>query len=572
MICALYTLMNKYKNKRVYIWNVNRHSMIIFTRAIFRKINVQGFVALQTQYIGELYMNRPVIGVERIQEEDCVVIVADEVPKSEINVLPDSKVVYWSDSLEFNDELRYKRSIIYGIGWGADELHKKGIITELYCVTQKEHASQTYKGKKVIDITELEKYPDYAVIISVTTSKYKWEILETLSDFQGDVYLESLMEEWDIMHVNLIQNLDIAVKNNWEIYLYSKKNLVAQLIEEALNIYSVEISGHVYEIEQKEKSIECIYKLALGGIDKKLIIICEGIPECLVRAIDIIEFAGFSLEEKGYTGLVQLSTYSNDIILSREQVCHDPLVGYSISYLYGEPGWKLYGREGEGRIRILVLGGSTSSEEMHPENWISKLYYKLKKQGIATLIYNGAHTCNDIVDEMLRLLRDGNILKPQLVISMSGVNNLNYKECSNQFNENAFIDWIHNMAPNENYCSGVRSNESQYEFWSRNQKLLKVISEFYGAFFLGFLQPMNITMEQMSLWEKSTYELEKHMEGAREFMKCANDNEGYINLMQLFEHQDGMYFDMCHYTEKAQEIIADRVHEAIMPIIQNLKI
>lgn len=261
MICALYTLMNKYKNKRVYIWNVNRHSMIIFTRAIFRKINVQGFVALQNQYIGELYMNRPVIGVERIQEEDCVVIVADEVPKSVINVLPDSKVVYWSDSLEFNDELRYKRSIIYGIGWGADELHKKGIITELYCVTQKEHASQTYKGKKVIDITELEKYPDYAVIISVTTSKYKWEILETLSDFQGDVYLESLMEEWDIMHVNLIQNLDIAVKNNWEIYLYSKKNLVAQLIEEALNIYSVEISGHVYEIEQKEKSIECIYKL-----------------------------------------------------------------------------------------------------------------------------------------------------------------------------------------------------------------------------------------------------------------------------------------------------------------------
>lgn len=570
MLNALYTLANKYRNKKIYIWNINRHSIIVFTRVVLRKMDIQGFVTLQNEYAGETYMNRPVVTIEQIQEENYIILVSDEVPERDISVLPSDKTVYWSETLEFDKELRYQKSIIYGTGWGADKLYNQGIQPELYCVTKKENVVQTYRGKNVIDVSELDQYEDYAVIISVTTSQYKWEILEELSDFQGCIYLDSIMDDADILHVNLMQNLTFAVKNNWQIYLYSKKNPVAELLEAALRIYSVEISGYIYDTENKEKNIRSLYDLAFEGIEDKLVIICEGIPEKLVRALENIEFAGFSLEQKGYTGLLQASTYANEIILSKEQICHDPLIGYSISYLHGKPGWKLYGKEDGKRIRILVLGGSTSSEEMHPENWISKLYYKLKKQNIETVIYNGAHTCNDIVDEVLRLIRDGNILKPQIVISMSGVNNLNYKESSNQFNPSAFISWIRDMAPEENYCSGVYSDESLYDFWNRNQKLLKVISEFYGAVFLGFLQPMNITMKQMDLWEKSTYELEKHMIGARDFMCLANTNDNYINLMSLFEHRDEMYFDMCHYTDKAQEIIAEKVSEVIIPVIQNL--
>ena len=44
MICELYTLMNKYRNKKLYIWNINRNSTIVFTKAIFSKIDIRGFV------------------------------------------------------------------------------------------------------------------------------------------------------------------------------------------------------------------------------------------------------------------------------------------------------------------------------------------------------------------------------------------------------------------------------------------------------------------------------------------------------------------------------------------------
>ena len=54
------------------------------------------------------------------------------------------------------------------------------------------------------------------------------------------------------------------------------------------------------------------------------------------------------------------------------------------------------------------------------------------------------------------------------------------------------------------------------------------------------------------------------------FSQLANDEEGYINLMRLFEHQDEMFFDLCHYTEKGHKIIADIVYETIKPTIMEL--
>ena len=336
-----------------------------------------------------------------------------------------------------------------------------------------------------------------------------------------------------------------------------------------MNIYGIEIAGYVGGAEKQAQRIQSIYSLAYDGTEDKLIVISEEFPEKYVEARENIELAGFSLEQRNYTGF-QCHTRSKGMMLSEWHYYKDPLLGGSIIYPEGKPGWKLYGKEEDDAIRILVLGGSTSSEQYHPENWISKLYYKLRQDNIKAVIYNGAHSGNDIVDEILRLLRDGYVLKPHIVISMSGVNNTSYKDCANQFNEINLINWVQTLSPDSTYCSGVESDESLYSFWSRNVKILKLIAEFYGADFFGFLQPMNITMSHMSLWEKSRYELEGHAEASRDFMEHAKSCNDYRNLMQLFEHQDEMYIDMAHYSGLAHEAIADKVYETVMPAIQKV--
>ena len=580
MICELYSLKKKYLDKKVYIWNVNRDSIVLFIMLAFRRIDIQGFIIPQEEYEDKIYMNRPVYTFNQMDfGDDSIIIVSDEVSKNKISMLNSERIVYWSDAIGINEELRQKKVIIYGTGDGANKLcrvlDKEKIDVELYCVTKKNNAADYYKGKKIIEASELGNYKDCAVIISVLDPQYSREILETLSDFHGRIYGNDFLicdrNKYVLAHINFIQIIDNAVKLNKKIYIYSRKTLLAELIEDVLSIYGIKINGYVYDSEDREKEIISIYELAYEGIEDKLIIINEESPERLIRARENLELAGFSLEKENYTGL-QWYTRAKEELLLELKGYKDSLVGHSIIYPQGKPGWKIYGEEKEDRINIIVLGGSTSAEVWSPENWVSKLYYKLCQNNIRTTIYNGAHEGNDIVQEILRLLRDGHVLKPDIVISLSGVNNLQYRrQVDNPFNVEDFAIWFKSLTSEGICCSGVYCKESLYSFWSRNVSLLKTISEFYGASFFGFLQPINLSMEHMTLREKSIYEEERTSEeGIREFRQFACDNEDYINLMRLFEHKEGMFFDCAHYTNMAHEIIANKVYEAIIPTIQTL--
>jgi len=571
MVCALYTLKKQYQNKEIYIWNVNRDSIAMFIEMAFRRIVVQGFVCAQEKYAGELYINCPVVTLEQIQNnENAVLFVSDRISA---DVLPDANVIYWSDALELNANLYGEKIIVYGTGYGAerlsDFLEEKGIRVELYCVTQKDR-ELCFRGKKVIEANELESYSDHAILISVRKKQYRREILQTLADFKGTLYEKTELFIRGDDCVNFIQNIDLAIKKNKKVYLYSEKNVTAGLIEDVLRLYDIEVEGYVNDTEDIENGINNIYEVAYDGIDDKLIIIStedfEENPVSYIRSRDNVELAGFTLEDSNYTSLKIHGNNSKEWLLNKWPQYHDPLTG--ASRIYEKSGWKVYGMEGEGRIRIVILGGSTSSEQFHPENWVSKLYYKLKEQNICTTIYNGAFPSDDIVDEMLRLLRDGYILRPHIVISMSGVNNLHYKESGNQFNEERIIGWVKKLASREIHCMGLCSDESLFSFWNRNVRLLKLIAEFFGAEFLGFLQPMNITMQDMSLREKGLYEAEAHLLGAADFSQNADHGKGYINLLRLFEHQDDMYFDVCHYTDKGHEMIANEVLKTVMLTIE----
>lgn len=573
MIYALYTIKNKYKNKKIYIWNLNRDSIGVFTSLMFRKIRISGFAVPQEEHVGQTYMNCPVVSLKQIEkDQNAVLLLADEVTKDAINVLPLEKVIYWSDAIYVDEELKEKKVIVYGTGKGAEQLceilEREKIGVDLYCVTKKDH-DESFMGKKIIDVTKIKDFCEYAVIISVLSQKSREEIMELLFRFPGRVYVDIDCVIQDRSVINFVQSVEFAIKRNRKIYLYSKRNLMAEYMEKILNIYGVIISGYVHEMEDSAQKIESIYEVAWDGVEDKLVVINEYLMDYFIKARNNIEFAGFSLERMNYTG-IQDYTISSERLNGQLTFVDDPLVGISIFYPKGKAGWKIYGKEEPNRIRIMVLGGSTSSEEYHPENWVSKLYYMMAQENIKTTIYNGAYPGDDIVDEILRLMRDGHAIKPHIVISMSGVNNLRYKDSKSQFNEERLVNWVKNFSSRDQHCSGIYTDESLYSFWSRNIKLLKVVSNFYGAEFFGFLQPMNMTMGAMSLWEKSLYEQDGHVYGAYDFERYACNKDGYINIMKIFEHRDEMYHDVCHYTAKAHGIIASAVFEKIISTVNDL--
>lgn len=539
--------------------------MILFTEIVFMQIDIEGFVVAEDKYVGETYMNRPVVAISQIEcDENTIILVSDEVSREQISILPKDKIVYWSGALGFNENLKNERVIIYGTGYGAIQIEELldgiGTETELYCVTKRKEGV-CHKGKQVIEASELYSYEEYSIIVSVIAEMDKNEILEMLRNFPGKIYLRHIFDATVIPQISLIQSIDLAIRKGREIYLYGRNKAVASMVETALSIYNIKINEYVSDLG--------LYSLGMEDVENKVVIICDVLPECFVRDRQNVELAGFTLEQHNYTGLVYY-TASDEKLLGILNGNHDPLVGYSISYEHGKPGWQIYGNEEKESIKILITGGSTSSEVYHPENWVSKLYYKLKQQNIKITIYNGAHTGDDIVDEILRLLRDTFVLRPQIIISMSGVNDTKDKAGSNQFNPHRLVDMMKSFVRNGEYCSGVYDNETLYSFWNRNVGLIELIANFYGAIPFCFLQPMNIVMQDMDVWEKSIYEMESHMVGSKEFAEFSNKESKYINLMQLFEHQNEMYMDMAHYTNKAHEIIADQVYKYIKPTIQQI--
>ena len=102
--------------------------------------------------------------------------------------------------------------------------------------------------------------------------------------------------------INLTQSIEYAVKKNRKIYLYGKKDVIAELIEERLRSYDICISGYVQNEGDETDAVESIYALALGGVKDKLVIINERLPEGMINARKNVELAGFSLEEFSYTG------------------------------------------------------------------------------------------------------------------------------------------------------------------------------------------------------------------------------------------------------------------------------
>lgn len=427
MICALHTLKKEYKNKDIYIWNINRDSMGVFMRVAIRQINVRGFVTVQEEYVGKSYMNRPIVSLTQIEADDnSIIIVGDNVPKENVRMLPVNKTIYYSESQAINYDLYQGKNVVYGIGRGADQLCKvlddEKIDVESFCISELEY-NAVHNGKKVRGISEV-KGCGYNIIVSVMSNRYREEILERLTDFQGKIYLDfdCIMDEPEEL-LDFVQDIDLARKENREIYLYSKRNMLANLIEEMLRIYGIEVNGYVYDVEDEEQGIACIKGLDVVNkesldkeikVRKRLFIINETIPERIILAREKIEKAGFSIESRDYTSM-KWYIHADEWLLSDLQWYNDSLVGKTTLYRQSKLAWKQYGSDG---IRILVLGDSTFSETLHTENWISKLYSRLHAEKIKVLIYNAANICDDIVSNILRLLRDGNALQPQIVIDM----------------------------------------------------------------------------------------------------------------------------------------------------------
>lgn len=259
----------------------------------------------------------------------------------------------------------------------------------------------------------------------------------------------------------------------------------------------------------------------------------------------------------------------------------DPFLGYSRTD--DVEGFKIF-HPGE-KKKIVILGGSAADWSVsHIHAWPFYLSERLAREGFSYSVYNGAVVGYYSSQELLKCLRDCLPLRPELVISYSGVNDAGWVKsdrahpyvCDYLFDNCEKIVKKTAVARSgvnriEKISYGQEWQKGDTDLWIDNMRIMHAMCGEFGISFFSFLQPTQFygdypltEVEQTVLQEQYGQE---HLAKVRTFFRdAAKATEAYdymYDFTNIFSGTAGVFYDAMHSDERGNQIIADRVFETI---------
>ncbi len=551
MFRCIYTLKKELEGKDLYVWGCGKWAVWTFAALAYKGLNCAGFISPDERYEGGQFMNRPVLSRKALSELQNALVLFDRNIEPDVlnDVRRDADCLYLKDALSLNEALHSEESFyIYGAGYSAwlflKILSSAGLKPKGFLLTDR-GSQQSILGLPVWSFSEAPLNEKDAIFVSVQHYIQKNQILDTIacSSFRGNVYADESSSYWESWGSDPFSMLDLAVKTNKKVLLCCEDAMTRDLLHRTLALYGIPVAGQVCLHGDPSLDLPDIYELADEDPRQCVLLAHSFSAEQRYRIMDAAHALGFSAEKLNFATLI-LSNYNLRKASRQLDYEEDALMPMNASLDYtpfgGKPGWAVYGDEEKAQFRIMTLGGSTSSEVYYPENWVSKLSRKLASAGVRAVIYNGAVEMADVHEELIRMCRDIHFLKPDLVISMSGVNDM--KKGHGKFN--AF------------------RGESSFAYWRRFESYASAVARAEGAAYEAFLQPINSCMPDPGL-EESLFFLQDVKVPCSAFLRESSNDDFYHNLLSLFFHEEGMFIDFCHYSEAGHEVLAETVFQTI---------
>ena len=260
----------------------------------------------------------------------------------------------------------------------------------------------------------------------------------------------------------------------------------------------------------------------------------------------------------------------------------DYLLGFSRHYANGIEGFERYGT---GKLCVVTLGGSTTDPYVSYKNsWPQYLWELFKTNGIDATVYNGGFAAYTSKDELFKLIRDVLVLKPDLVISYNGANDLyfvdnykihlRYKRPYLNYNQEVFFRQF------DNVLYGLQDERAVAESYLDSLKLMKVICNAKNSRYYAFFQPC---------FPKCGEYLKEYYDGYKDILddysvlgsmlKAAANNsyeefygiksaiKGYgfiFDFSDLFAETDDLHYDYVHVNAKGNKIIAANIYKTLV--------
>lgn len=241
----------------------------------------------------------------------------------------------------------------------------------------------------------------------------------------------------------------------------------------------------------------------------------------------------------------------------------------------------------EAEFKIMVLGSSTT--QFPKGQWPQFLAQVLTSRVGRTLIYNGATSGYHSSLELLKILRDAPGIRPNLIISFSGIADIGFLHArpTTPFmhrNTSSIANFLVGRSKAFNRAAfGVPEKIGPHEFWLRNTRLAQLVAAEYGVPYLCFLEPTLarghlaptpqesrlIDSPQMHRMLPNTgrpYKEEANLfyDAVQSLIREAPEQYRHIiDLSEVFEGESGVYRDFRHANQRGNKLIARRMSQEI---------
>jgi hypothetical protein len=275
------------------------------------------------------------------------------------------------------------------------------------------------------------------------------------------------------------------------------------------------------------------------------------------------------------------------------------LSGYIYDYRLGYVregtlgGFDVLGEDSAPDGRIITLGGYTTPDLAAAcASWSNFLYEAL--DGTAH-IYNGCTDGYTSAQELMMFIRDGILLKPTLVVQLSGFHDIAYKLGLVREKHYAPILKKHPFATprqiafyekitarfglgNDKVFYGEEDNTPAWESWLSRVESLHTLCIEFGLRHLAFLQPCAFSAGYSRRPEEDAAILADYditfneltgiatsfQEQYAKVKEVAMEKDYIIDLSDLFDGESGIYTDACRLRREYTDKLAQAIRQKIM--------
>lgn len=243
-------------------------------------------------------------------------------------------------------------------------------------------------------------------------------------------------------------------------------------------------------------------------------------------------------------------------------------------------------KEAENEIVIAVVGGSTTDPLFGEINsWSFYLQEMINNTGLAARVVNIAECGYRSSQELLVLLRDGLAVKPDVLISYSGFNDVSPADDIEKGKRHAYTSMnlylaFKNLLENyrgEQPFPDVYYGELEAGFFERyitNMRLMHAVCAEFDCRFYGLLQPslVSVPVELLkSPFAKSVakdflvsvYRKRWHLFYNKYLAECSTYSYLY-DFTHILDGHDDVFEDICHVSEDGNRIIAENIFALLM--------